>query len=91
VVISIGGLDEYKEYSVEHGSAYLLESGTRFAFLDMPGTGEAPVKWKSAASAMLESDRLPRSRRDIEQAHRHQWRERGRHWSALTLISSAGG
>lgn len=44
IVISIGGLDEYKEYGVEHGSAYLLRAGLASLSLDMPGTGQSPVK-----------------------------------------------
>lgn len=49
VVVSIGGLDEYKEYGVEHSSARLLQAGLGFLSLDMPGTGEAPVKMEIGA------------------------------------------
>jgi len=53
VVISIGGLDEYKEYGVEHSSARLLQAGLGFLSLDMPGTGEAPVKMEIGAERMI--------------------------------------
>lgn len=67
VVISIGGLDEYKEYGVEHGSAYLLKAGLGSFSLDMPGTGEAPVKMEVGAERMIVKaiDYLS-SRRDID-------------------------
>jgi esterase FrsA len=44
VVISIGGLDEYKEYAVEHFNRAFLEGKLGVLAVDMPGTGEAPVK-----------------------------------------------
>ncbi len=53
VIVSIGGLDEYKEYGVEHGSAYLLKAGFGLLSLDMPGTGEAPVKMEVGAERMI--------------------------------------
>jgi esterase FrsA len=53
VVVSIGGLDEYKEYGVEHGSAYLLKAGFGLLSLDMPGTGEAPVKMEVGSERMI--------------------------------------
>lgn len=53
VIVSIGGLDEYKEYSVEHGSSYLLKAGFALLSLDMPGTGEAPVKMEVGAERMI--------------------------------------
>jgi esterase FrsA len=53
VVVSIGGLDEYKEYGVEHGSVYLLKAGLALLSLDMPGTGEAPVKMDVGSERMI--------------------------------------
>lgn len=52
-IVSIGGLDEYKEYGVEHGSAALLKAGFGLLSLDMPGTGEAPVKMEVGAERMI--------------------------------------
>ena len=67
VVISIGGLDEYKEYGVEHGSAYLLKAGLGSFALDMPGTGEAPVKMEVGAERMIvKSIDYLATRRDID-------------------------
>lgn len=53
IVISIGGLDEYKEYGVEHGSAYLLKAGMASLALDMPGTGQSPVKMALGSERMI--------------------------------------
>ena len=53
VIVSIGGLDEYKEYGVEHGSAHFLRAGIGLLSLDMPGTGEAPVKMEVGAERMI--------------------------------------
>ena len=44
VVISIGGLDEYKEYAAANYNADFLEAKLGVLALDMPATGEAPVK-----------------------------------------------
>jgi esterase FrsA len=53
VVISIGGLDEYKEFAVEHFSPAFLERGLGVLTLDMPGTGEAPAKMDLGAERMF--------------------------------------
>lgn len=52
-VISIGGLDAYKEYSVVHTSPAFLEAGLASFAIDMPGTGEAPVKMEPGAENMI--------------------------------------
>jgi dienelactone hydrolase len=52
VVVSIGGLDEYKEYGVEHGGGF-AKAGLGLLSLDMPGTGEAPVKMEVGAERMI--------------------------------------
>jgi len=44
VVLTIGGLDEYKEFGVEHGSGQFVKAGLGILALDMPGTGQSPVK-----------------------------------------------
>jgi pimeloyl-ACP methyl ester carboxylesterase len=43
VVLSIGGLDSYKEYSCERAGVF-LKNGLGVLCLDMPGTGESPIK-----------------------------------------------
>ena len=53
VVVTIGGLDEFKEYSVEHGSAALTHAGLGSLALDMPGTGEAAVPMEVGSERMI--------------------------------------
>lgn len=53
VVVTIGGLDEFKEYSVEHGSAALTGAGLGSLALDMPGTGEAAVPMEVGSERMI--------------------------------------
>jgi len=53
VVVSIGGLDEFKEYSVEHGSATLADAGLASLALDMPGTGEAAVPMEVGSERII--------------------------------------
>jgi esterase FrsA len=52
VVVSIGGLDEYKEYGIEHGGAF-AKAGLGLLSLDMPGTGEASVKMEVGSERMI--------------------------------------
>jgi pimeloyl-ACP methyl ester carboxylesterase len=44
LVMSVGGLDSYKEYVVEQYGPGYLKAGLAYLALDMPGTGEAPLK-----------------------------------------------
>src|SRR3954454_13962657 len=44
VVMSVGGLDSYKEYVVEQYGPGYLAAGLGYLAIDMPGTGEAPIK-----------------------------------------------
>lgn len=44
VVLSIGGLDGYKEFVVEQYGAGYLKAGLAYVALDMPGTGDSPIK-----------------------------------------------
>jgi len=44
VVMSVGGLDSYKEYVVEQYGPGYLAAGLGYVAIDMPGTGEAPIK-----------------------------------------------
>lgn len=86
VVVSIGGLDEYKEYGVEHGSAYFLKAGIASLSLDMPGTGEAPVKMEVGAERMISKaiDYLA-TRRDIDSKRiAVSGASAGGYWAALT-------
>ena len=52
VLISIGGLDQYKEFSALTLEALVLERGISFFAVDMPGTGEAPVSLDIGAERM---------------------------------------
>jgi esterase FrsA len=53
VVVTVGGLDEFKEYSIEHGSAVLAQAGLGSLALDMPGTGEAAVPMEVGSERMF--------------------------------------
>lgn len=44
VVITLGGLDSYKEFVVDQFGAAYLKAGLAYLALDMPGTGESPVR-----------------------------------------------
>jgi len=51
VVLAIGGLDSYKEYWGERVDQF-LKAGLGVLCLDMPGTGEAPIKIDIGAERM---------------------------------------
>jgi esterase FrsA len=51
VVLAIGGLDSYKEYWGERINLF-LKAGLGVLCLDMPGTGEAPIKIDVGAERM---------------------------------------
>jgi esterase FrsA len=51
VVLAIGGLDSYKEYWCERAEAF-RKAGLGVLCLDMPGTGEAPIKIDVGAEKM---------------------------------------
>jgi len=53
VVISIGGLDSYKEYVVEQYGTHYLAAGLPFLAMDMPGTNEAPLLIDKGAERMF--------------------------------------
>ncbi len=92
VLVSIGGLDEYKEYGVEHGSTYYLKAGIGLLSLDMPGTGEAPVKMEVGAERMIVKaiDYLA-ARRDIDAKRiAVNGASAGGYWSALTAYIERG-
>ena len=44
VVMSVGGLDSYKEYVVEQYGPGYIAAGLGYIALDMPGTGESPIR-----------------------------------------------
>ncbi len=52
VVMSVGGLDSYKEFVVEQFGPDYLKAGLAYVALDMPGTGEAPIKIDVGAERM---------------------------------------
>jgi esterase FrsA len=44
VVLSVGGLDSYKEFVVEQYGPDYLAAGLAYVALDMPGTGDSPIR-----------------------------------------------
>jgi len=68
VVLAIGGLDSYKEYWGERIAAFHT-AGLGILCLDMPGTGEAPIKIDVGSERMYSAviDYL-KSRRDVDPA-----------------------
>ena len=44
VVISVGGLDSYKEFVAEQYGATYLKAGLAYVAIDMPGTGDSPLR-----------------------------------------------
>jgi len=85
VVISIGGLDEYKEYAVEHFNRGFLDARLGVLALDMPATGESPVKIDLKSERMFSAaiDYLL-TRPDIEGKRLAvQGVSAGGYWSAL--------
>ncbi|HET7364207.1 MAG TPA: alpha/beta fold hydrolase [Burkholderiales bacterium] len=53
VVMSVGGLDSYKEYVVEQYGPGYLAARLGYLAIDMPGTGEAPIKIDLGAERMF--------------------------------------
>jgi pimeloyl-ACP methyl ester carboxylesterase len=84
VVLAIGGLDSYKEHWAERAEAF-LKAGLGVLCLDMPGTGEAPIKVDVGAERMYSAvlDYLM-GRRDVDQSRLAavgvSW---GGYWSAI--------
>jgi len=54
VVLAIGGLDSYKEYWCERAAEF-VKLGLGVLCLDMPGTGEAPIKIDVGSERMYSS------------------------------------
>ncbi|MGH7091343.1 MAG: alpha/beta hydrolase family protein [Stellaceae bacterium] len=85
VVMSIGGLDEYKEFAIEHDGAF-PQAGLGLLALDMPGTGEAPVPMDFGSERMISKaiDYL-RTRNDVDPRRiAISGTSAGGYWSALT-------
>ena len=84
VVLAVGGLDSYKEYWGERVGEF-LKAGLGILALDMPGTGEAPVKADVGAERMYSAaiDYL-KGRSDVDSGRLAalgvSW---GGHWSAV--------
>lgn len=91
VVISIGGLDSYKEFVVEqYGPGYLKE-GLAYVAVDMPGTGESPIKIDVESERIFSRviDAL-QQRTDIDSKRIGlQGVSWGGHWAARMAISEA--
>ncbi|NBX88812.1 MAG: alpha/beta fold hydrolase, partial [Betaproteobacteria bacterium] len=84
VVMSVGGLDSYKEFVVEQFGPDYLKAGLAYVALDMPGTGEAPIKIDVGAERMYSKviDAL-HSRSDIDASKiGFQGVSWGGHWAA---------
>ena len=65
VVLAIGGLDAYKEYWGERVSAF-LKLGLGVLCLDMPGTGESPIKIDYADRIYSAIIDYPVTRQDVD-------------------------
>jgi pimeloyl-ACP methyl ester carboxylesterase len=89
VVLSVGGLDSYKEFVVEQYGPDYLKAGLAYVALDMPGTGEAPIKIDVGAERMYSKvmDVL-QSRSDINpNLMGFQGVSWGGHWAARMAIA----
>ncbi|MEI6767921.1 MAG: alpha/beta hydrolase [Betaproteobacteria bacterium] len=84
VVLSIGGLDSYKEFVVEQYGTHYINAKLGYLALDMPGTGEAVLKVDVGAERIFSKviDHL-KSRPDLASSNLFvmgvSW---GGHWSA---------
>lgn len=84
LVMSVGGLDSYKEYVAEQYGPGYLAAGLGYLALDMPGTGEAPLKIDVGAERIFSRvlDSL-QTRRDIDPKRiAFQGVSWGGHWAA---------
>ena len=84
LVISLGGLDSYKEFVVEQFGPGYLKGGLAYLALDMPGTGESPLKIDVGSDRIFSRvlDHL-QTRNDINSARiGFQGVSWGGHWAA---------
>lgn len=89
VVMSVGGLDSYKEFVVEQYGPDYLKAGLAYVALDMPGTGEAPIRIDVGAERMYSKviDAL-QSRTDIDASKiGFQGVSWGGHWAARMALA----
>lgn len=91
VLLSYGGLDSYKEYIVERYGPDYLANGFGYAALDIPGTGESPVRASPEAIRIYSAviDYLE-SRDDVDASRLAvQGVSQGGYWSARLAIAEA--
>jgi esterase FrsA len=89
VVMSIGGLDSYKEYVVDQYNAGYMGAGLGYLALDMPGTGESPIRADVGAERVFSRalDYLA-TRKDIDTGRiAIQGLSWGGHWAARVAFS----
>ena len=89
VVLSVGGLDSYKEFVVEQYGPSYLKAGLAYVALDMPGTGESPIRIDVGAERMYSRviDHL-QTRTDIDTSRMgFQGVSWGGHWAARMAIA----
>ncbi len=89
VVLSVGGLDSYKEFVVEQYGPGYLKGGLAYVALDMPGTGESPIKIDVGAERIYSRviDAIA-SRTDVDTARiGFQGVSWGGHWAARMAIA----
>lgn len=91
VLLSYGGLDSYKEYIVERYGPDYLASGFGYAALDIPGTGESPIRAAPDAIRIYSAviDYL-HTRKDIDASRLAvQGVSQGGYWAARLAIAEA--
>ena len=89
VVLSIGGLDGYKEFVVEQYGHGYLKAGLAYLALDMPGTGDSPIRIDVGSERVFSRviDAL-QTRTDIDpQRIGLQGVSWGGHWAARMAIA----
>ena len=89
-VLNIGGLDEYKEYTVAHTTGAMLKAGLATFSIDMPGTGESPVKMAPDSERMIIAAlNYLRTRPEIDPNRiAVNGASAGGYWSALTAYDA---
>jgi esterase FrsA len=89
VVVSVGGLDSYKEFIVEQYGPSYTRAGLAYVAVDMPGTGESPLKAGPGAERIFSRviDVLAQ-RQDVDPARiGFQGVSWGGHWAARVAIA----
>ncbi|MEK9660547.1 MAG: alpha/beta fold hydrolase [Alphaproteobacteria bacterium] len=91
VLLSYGGLDSYKEYIVERYGPDYLANGFGYAALDIPGTGESPIRAAPDAIRIYSAviDYL-QTRDDVDSSRLAvQGVSQGGYWAARLAIAEA--